>query len=220
MKILIACEESQRITIAMRQRGHECYSCDIIEPSGGHPEWHIQQDVIPLLNGPISFQTNDGQLHNIDKWDLIIAHPPCQFLTNTGNKYFNEEVYGEKAHQRKQNREDAINFFMKIANANCDKIAIENPVGCMSTRWRKPDQIIQPYMFGNPIRKRTCLWLKGLPKLKPTNQIEPEEQILSPNGKKIGTWYRETYNIAKKDRAKERSKTFPEVAKAIAEQWG
>ena len=215
MKILIACEESQRITIEMRARGHECYSCDIIAPSGGHPEWLIQQDVVPLLNGPVNFQTIDGRSHSVDRWDMIIAHPPCTLLTNTGNKYFNEEVYGEKARQRKIDREKAVEFFMKIANADCDKIAIENPVGCMSTRWRKPDQIIQPYMFGNPARKKTCWWLKGLPKLIPTNEIEPEEQVHG-----MGKWYYETSCLPHKDRAKERSKTFPEIAKAIAEQWG
>ena len=220
MKILIACEESQRITIEMRARGHECYSCDIIEPSGGHPEWHIQQDVIPLLNGNCYFNTLDGISHYIDKWDMIIAHPPCTYLCNAGNKYFNEEVYGDKARKRKKNREEAVEFFMKFANADCDKIAIENPVGCISTRWRKPDQIFYPYDFGNPARKRTCLWLKGLPKLKPSNQCAPENTRVYKNGHREGEWYYSTYCLPKKERAKERSKTFPEVAKAIAEQWG
>lgn len=220
MKILIACEESQRITIEMRNKGHECYSCDIIEPSGNHPEWHIQQDVIPLLNGKCNFKTLDGVSHYIDRWDMIIAHPECTYLCCTGNRWFNEEKYGEKAVQRKKLREEAIDFFMKIVNADCDKIAIENPVGIMSTQYRKPDQIIQPYMFGNPARKRTCFWLKGLPLLKPQNAVEPEKAHTYSSGAQTGEWYAETFNLPKKDRAKARSKTFPEVAKAIADQWG
>lgn len=220
MKILIACEESQRITIEMRAKGHECYSCDIIDQSGGHPEWHIQQDVIPLLNGNCNFKTNDNIEHYIDKWDMIIAHPPCTYLSSAGNAYFNEEKYGEKARERKIEREKAANFFMTIINANCDKIAVENPVGYMNSHYRKPDQIIQPYFFGNPIRKRTCLWLKGLPQLNSTNLVKPEEQQIYSNGKTQGNWYYQTYCLSKKKRAKERSKTFPEIAKAIAEQWG
>ena len=146
MKILVACEESQEVTIACRKLGHEAYSCDIIKCSGGHPEWHLQQDVIPLLN---------------EKWDMIIAFPPCTFLTVAGNRWFNEEKYGEKAIKRKVDREEAVKFFMLFAKANCEKIAIENPVGIMSSIWRKPDQIIQPYMFGDPYEKKTCLWKKG-----------------------------------------------------------
>lgn len=216
MKILIACEESQRICIAMRVKGHECYSCDILSCSGGHPEWHIKQDVSALLNGNCNFKTLDGIEHIINgQWDMIIAHPPCTFLTTTANKYYDETKYGEKARKRKLDREEAVKFFMNIANAQCDKIAIENPVGIMSTRWRKPDQIIQPYMFGNPASKRTCLWLKGLPKLIPQNECEPEKQI---NG--MGEWYYKTSCMTKSKRAYIRSKTFPEVAQAIADQWG
>lgn len=217
MNILIACEESQAITIEMRALGHRCFSCDIIECSGGHPEWHIQGDCIPLLNGNCTFVTADGVEHSIDgKWDLIIGHPPCTYLTVTGNRWFNIEKYGEKAIQRHKDREAAIEFFMKIANADCDKIAIENPVGVMSTSWRRPDQIIQPYHFGDPFEKKTCLWLKGLPPLQHTNVVEPPPRQQLKSGKSLPEWYS---NAPKAERARLRSKTFPGIAKAIAEQW-
>lgn len=205
MKVLIACEESQEVCKAFRALGHDAYSCDIIECSGGHPEWHLKQDVIPLLN---------------EKWDMIIAFPPCTYLTVTGNRWFNVERYGEKAIQRKKCREDAIRFFMAFVNADCDKIAIENPVGVMSTVYRKPNQIVHPYLFGDPERKATCLWLKGLPKLKPTNIVEPNI-IAYKNGKGTDSpWHMNTIGLPKEERAKLRSKTFPDIAKAMAEQWG
>lgn len=222
MNVLVACEESQEVCKAFRERGHRAFSCDIQECSGGHPEWHIQGDCLPLLNGNCEFWTRDKDgrgvgWHSINgKWDLIIAHPPCTYLTVTGNRWFNEERYGEKAAQRKQYREFAIAFFMEIANANCDQIAIENPIGVMSTIYRKPDQIIQPYQFGDPVRKATCLWLKGLPKLEPTEIIEPDVYYyIAANGKvKSDSKYRSWKP------AKERAKTFRGIAKAMAEQWG
>ena len=205
MKVLVACEESQEVCKEFRKLGHEAYSCDIQDCSGGHPEWHIKQDVIPLLN---------------EKWDMIIAFPPCTFLTVTGNRWFNVERYGEKAFQRQKDREEAIKFFMAFANADCDKIAIENPIGVISTYYRKPNQIIHPYLFGDPERKATCLWLKGLPELKPTNIVEPN--IISyKNGKGTDSpWHMNTMCFPKEERAKLRSKTFPGIAKAMAEQWG
>lgn len=204
MKILVACEESQAVTKELRKLGHEAYSCDIEHCSGGHPEWHLQQDVIPLLK---------------EKWDMIIAFPPCTYLTNTGNSWFNIEKYGDKAIERYKLREEAINFFMAFANADCEKIAIENPIGCMSTRYRKPNQIIHPYMFGDAERKGTCLWLKGLPKLVPTNIVEPRI-IKYKNGKGTDSpWHMETMKLPPKERAKSRSKTFLGIAKAMAEQW-
>jgi hypothetical protein len=219
MKILVACEESQAVTIELRKLGHEAYSCDIIEPSGGHPEWHIQQDVLPLLDGKCEFKTVDGTLHNIsDRWDMIIAFPPCTYLTVTGNRWFNIEKYGEKAIQRYKNRDLAIEFFMKFVNADCSKIAIENPIGVMSTHYRKPDQIIHPYMFGDAERKSTCLWLKGLPKLVPTNIVVPEIYTYK-NGRTDGMWHMKTMKLPPKERAMMRSKTFPGIAKAMAEQW-
>lgn len=216
MKILVACEESQAVTIELRTLGHEAYSCDILDPSGGHPEWHVQQDVIPLLSPPIIFSTLDGQEHDIDKWDMIIAFPPCTYLTVTGNRWFNVEKYGEKALERIRLREEAKEFFMAFANAPCDKIAIENPVGVMNTGYRKPNQIIQPYQFGDPFEKRTCLWLKGLPNLVPTDVVEPPARQQLKSGKSMPEWYS---NAPKKDRARIRSKTFPGIAKAMAEQW-
>ena len=221
MKILAACEESQAVCKAFREKGHEAYSCDIIDCSGGHPEWHIMQDVIPLLNGNCEFETVDGTKHKIEgKWDLIIAHPPCTFLTVTGNRWFNVELYGEKAIQRKKDREEAISFFMKIANADCDKIVIENPIGIMSTTWRKPDQIIQPYMFGDSAEKKTCLWLKAVEPLKATNEVEPPERVKFDSGKTMPKWYADLWHLPRGERSRLRSKTFPGFAKAMADQWG
>lgn len=223
MKILIACEESQRITIEMRKMGNECYSCDIDAPSGGHPEWHINQDVLPLLDGDCEFITMDGMSHKIEgEWDLIIAHPPCTYLTVSGNRWFNVDKYGDKARERIRPREDAYDFFMKFVNAKCARIAIENPIGYMNTHYRKPDQIIQPYQFGDPERKTTCLWLKNLPKLVPTNIVNPNITDSTTGHSGYSSWHMDMQYIgkSKKERSKMRSKTFPGIAKAIAEQWG
>lgn len=221
LKLLVCCEESQRVCSAFRQRGWEAYSCDIMPESGGHPEWHIQQDVLPLINGNCEFVTADGEKHKIiGKWDMIIAHPPCTYLTVTGNRWFNVEQYGDKAIQREKDRKNAIKFFMRFVNADCGNIAIENPIGVMSTTYRKPNQIIHPYMFGDPERKGTCLWLKGLPELKPTNIVEPQV-IVYKNGKGTDSpWHMNTLGLPKAERAKLRSKTFPGIAQAMAEQWG
>ena len=226
MKVLAACEESQRECIAFRDKGHEAYSCDILPCSGGHPEWHIKQDVLPLLNGRCEFTTCDGELHTISgKWDLIIAHPPCTYLTVTGNRWFDVVKYGYNAQSRWNDRCIAICFFLKIAYADCEKIAIENPIGCMSTYYRKPDQIIHPYMFGDPERKATCLWLKGLENLKRTTELKkPEPKYICQGekckGKKIG-WCEGIRGTTggQEGRAKARSKTFPGIAKAMARQW-
>lgn len=221
MKILVACEESQAVTKEFRRLGHEAYSCDIIDQSGGHPEWHIMQDVLPLLNGTCSFETTDGVQHSISgRWDMIIGFPPCTFLTVTGNRWFNVEKYGEKAIERQKNREEAIKFFMSFANADCDKIAIENPVGIMSSTWRKPNQIINPWQFGDAFEKKTCLWLKGLSELTPTNIVEIQPRKKFDSGKSMPSWYAEAWHLPKEERAKLRSKTFPGIAKAMAEQWG
>lgn len=221
MKVLVACEESQVVCKAFREKGAESYSCDIIECSGGHPEWHIMQDVIPLLNGNCRFTTMDGTEHRIDgKWDLLIAHPPCTYLTVTGNRWFNVDRYGEKAIQRHKDRQDAIKFFMEFANADCQKIAIENPIGVMSSEWRKPNQIINPWQFGDPYEKKTCLWLKGLPELAPTNIVEIPPRKKFASGKSMPSWYAEAWSLAKEERAKLRSKTFPGIAKAMSEEWG
>lgn len=220
LKILIACEESQVICAELRSLGYEAYSCDILSCSGGHNEWHIQEDVIPLLSGCCTFKTADGVEHSISRpWDLIIAHPPCTYLSTVGNRWLNVEKYGDKARQRLADREAAVEFFMKIAEAPCEHICIENPVGIMSTRWHKPDQIIQPYQFGDPFEKRTCLWLKGLEPLQHTNVVEPEPRIKYASGKTMPAWYDKAWHLPKEERSRVRSKTFPGIGKAIAEQF-
>lgn len=219
MKILIACEESQRVCIEFRKKGHWAFSCDIEPCSGGCPQWHIQDDVLPLLNGNCDFRTCDGNLyHLVGRWDMIIAFPPCTYLTTTGNRWFNVEKYGVKALDRMDKRKAAIQFFMQFVDADCEKIAIENPVGTMSTAYRKPDQIIQPYEFGEPERKTTCLWLKGLPKLKPTKIVEPKI-IKCASGAIECNWHMETLSLNSNERSKLRSKTFIGIAKAMADQW-
>lgn len=222
MNILVACEESQAVTIELRKLGHNAFSCDLMDCSGGYPEWHIKGDVLPLLNGRVVFSTVDGTRRSCvmwSKWDMIIAFPPCTYLTVTGNRWFNIEKYGDKAIQRYKDREGGIELFMRFANADCAKIAIENPIGVMSTRYRKPDQIIHPYMFGDPERKSTCLWLKGLPKLNPTNIVVPHI-IKYKNGKGTDSaWHMNTLGLPQAQRAKLRSKTFPGIARAMAEQW-
>lgn len=205
MKILIACEESQAVCKAFRAKGHEAYSCDILPCSGGHPEWHIQGDVLEQLS---------------KDWDMIIAHPPCTYLTTTGNRWFNVERYGGKALQRIKDREEAKEFFMKFANAKCEKICIENPLGFMSTYYKKPEQIIQPYMFGEPFEKKTCLWIKGLPLLKSTNIVSPPKRTQFNSGKSMPSWYAEAWHLPKEQRSILRSKTFQGIADAMAEQWG
>jgi len=205
MKVLVACEESQAVTKEFRALGHEAYSCDILDCSGGHPEWHLKKDLYKIIK---------------DKWDLIIAFPPCTYLTVTGNAWFNIEKYGDKAIQRHKDRDDAVKFFMDIANANCDKICIENPIGVMSTKWRKPDQILQPYHFGDAFEKKTCLWLKGLPKLEHTKVVKPPERTKFKSGKTMATWYLKAFSLSPKERSIARSKTFPGIAKAMADQWG
>ena len=221
MNVLVACEESQAVTIAFRKRGHIAFSCDIQECSGGFPEWHIKGDVLPLLNGNCVFMTQDTHTHTIaGQWDLIIAHPPCTYLTVTGNRWFNEDIYGEYAKKRKEARAEAARFFMKFVNAKCDRIAIENPVGYMGTYYRSADQVIQPYYFGDPYEKLTCLWLKNLPLLKPTDIVEPKERQRFRSGKSLPAWYAEAWKLPKEERAKIRSKTFPGIAEAMAAQWG
>ena len=204
MRILVACEESQVLTKSFRDIGHDAFSCDVLATSGDNPEWHLQGDVSPILN---------------DGWDMIVAFPPCTYLSVTGNAWFNVEKWGEKAVQRHIARDRAVDFFMSIANADSPMIAIENPVGVMSTRWRKPDQIIFPYQFGNPVSKRTCLWLKGLPELVPTDIVDEEPRRVYANGKSMGEWYAKSWDLPRSQRAAYRSKTFPGIAKAMAEQW-
>ena len=198
MKILLACEESQSVTKQLRALGHKAYSCDILPESGGHPEWHIQKDVVEVLE---------------DDWDMIIAFPPCTHLASSGAAWFE----AKRADGRQQ---AAINFFMLFVNHPCKRIAIENPVGIMSTQFRKPDQIIQPWQFGDPYSKRTCLWLKGLPELRHTDIVDPGEMITYKSGRTMPKWYAEAWKLSPSERSKTRSKTFPGIAQAMARQWG
>ena len=212
MKVLVACEESQRVCIEFRKLGHEAYSCDILPCSGGHPEWHIQDNVLKHLDG----------------WDMIIAFPPCTHLAVSGAMHF----------EKKRNdgrQKEAIEFFSLFLLLDCPRVAVENPVNIISgsyvKKWfpdlaeiyglpRKPTQVIQPYYFGDPFEKKTCLWLKGLPELKATNIVEVPERVVFESGKSMPKWYADLWKLPPKERSEMRSKTFPGVAKAMAEQWG
>ena len=237
LNVLIACEESQRVCKAFHEKGHNAFSCDIIECSGGHPEWHIMQDVIPLLNGNCDFETTDGKQHYIDgKWGMIIAFPPCTHLAVSGAAWF------EKKRTDGRQRE-AIDFFGKILQADCEMMAVENPVNIIGgdyiKQWyldlqekycfNKCTQIIQPYEYGHNAKKATCLWLKNIPKLIPTNIVDAGEFYISPKGRKFSVG--SSSDMARDENgkilswndprtAKIRSKTFPGIAKAMAEQWG
>lgn len=231
MKVLIACEESQVVCTQFRERGHAAYSCDIIECSGGHPEWHIKGDVLEVLNPVndmdrelgIEFNTCDGMHHFIPgRWDIIVGHPPCTYLSNAGaSNPYQKWATDQYRHEWFNNRQSAFRFFLTIANAECDRIAIENPPGYINTHFRKPDQIIHPYEYGHSVNKPTCLWLKGLPLLKPTNIVDRGEIVTwgKKSPKKVSRWYKE-YSRSGSETSKIRSKTFPGIARAMAEQWG
>lgn len=227
MNVLIACEESQRVCISMRYHGYKAYSCDIQNCSGGYPECHIKDDVLKILNGGF-FRTCDNENHYVDHWDLIIAHPPCIYLTNCANRSHSLRCTPlDKINERTSKRIEAMEFFMKFVNADCDHIAIENPVGVMNTCYRKADQIIEPYQFAesiedieNYVTKTTCLWLKGLPELKTNDLPKPDNGKLygyHPTGK-ARTW--EEVVCRAGGASKVRSKTFTGIAKAMADQWG
>ncbi len=216
MNILVACEESQRVCIAFREKGHNTFSCDLQPCSGGHPEWHIQSDVLPLLNGNCTFTTCDTIVHHISgTWDLLIAHPPCTYLSKvSANRLFNKD-HSIKDYSRLQNGKEAAEFFMHFYNANCSKICIENPVPMKI--WGLPDytMIIQPYEFGHFESKATCLWLKGLPYLMPTTYPPARADVIPMSG--VNGWGNKSGD---KRRSVLRSKTFEGIAKAMAQQWG
>jgi len=202
-RVLLACEESQAVTKEMRKIGIDAWSCDIEACSGGKPEWHINQDVRNVIN---------------DEWDMIIAFPPCTYLTVTGNKWMKPE-YHDRFPERHRQREDAVDFFMMFAKHSCKRVVIENPIGIMSSRWRKPDQIVQPYWFGHKERKSTCLWIKGVDPLVPTEMVDPEI-VTFRSGSSMSRYHYETVKLPAKERSKLRSKTFSGLAAAMANQWG
>ena len=230
LKVLVACEESQRVCSAFRKLGHEAYSCDLINESGNHPEWHIKGDCLSVINGNCDFVTRGGQAISIKgEWDLIVAHPPCTYLSHVATwSHSLKHTPLDKINNRTEQRIEAMKFFMAIVNAKCEHIAVENPVGVMNTCYRSPDQIIEPYMFAesvddvdNYVTKRTCLWLKGLPLLNGNDLPKPDNKKLfgvRANGR-ANCWMEKVKGDTK-TRAKIRSKTFTGIANAIAEQWG
>lgn len=202
MKILVACEESQAVTIELRKLGHEAYSCDVVECSGGHPEWHLQQDVIPLLDEP---------------WDMIIAFPPCTYLTNAGAMRL--RVKGVIQQERMEHAKEAKAFFMQILGARCERIAVENPRPGKIHGLPPYSQVVEPWMFGDPWKKRTCLWLKGLPPLMPTAVVQPEGLWVGATSSRKDAHVYSRYALKSNRNQKTRSKTFPGIARAMAEQW-
>lgn len=216
MKVLVACEESQTVCKAFRERGHEAYSSDIQEPSGGHPEWHIMGDALEALKGG-TITTMDGVNHDVGKWDLLIAHPPCTYLSNAGARHL------WKNHQLQADRVTlgirARDFFMAFYNADIPQICVENPVPSKVFTMPPYTQAIQPYQFGHPYTKKTCLWLKGLKPLKPTNVVEPIA-TWCPSGSYSGKHGDQHRGMFTTDRAKNRAKTFRGIAESMADQWG
>ena len=204
MKVLVACEFSGTVRDAFIRGGHDAMSCDLLPTDVPGP--HYRGDVMDVIGAG---------------WDLMIAFPPCTYLTLTGNKWFKPE-FADRFPQRHQQRKDAVDFFMQLVNLPISRIAIENPIGVMSSNYRTPDQIIQPWQFGYPTTKATCLWLKGLPLLQPTNIVSKGEVVISKSGNRMSKWYYETSKLTLKNgvRAKARSVTFKGIANAMAEQWG
>jgi hypothetical protein len=236
MRILVACEESQAVTKELRKLGHFAFSCDLLPCSGGHPEWHFKQDVFKVIKNPKKQKLQNGDLPNVDgewngKWDLMIAHPPCTYLAVSGAQWYYHPddkhlpVEKRRPHpkypNRAKDREEAIEFFIALANAPIEKIVIENPIGIISSRYRKPDQVVQPFMFGDEARKTTCLWLKNVPPLKPTKMVGEGARIYFKSGKSQPKWYSDAFVKSKshEERRTMRSKTFPGMAKAMAKQW-
>lgn len=227
MNVLVACEESQAVCKAFREKGHKAYSCDIQECSGGHPEWHIQGDVLKILNpsktfenemSGIEFFTMDGELHSfVGKWDLIIAHPPCTYMSKAGARWMFPKA-GQISQERLKLAMEAKEFFFQFINADCDRICVENPVPLKIVGLPIPTQKVQPYQFGHPFSKCTCLWLKGLPKLKPTKIVDDYKPYLPSNTGGFSRGQGGSRGVAHD--AKTASKTFEGIAKAMAEQWG
>ena len=217
MRVLIACEESQAICKAFRDEGHDAFSCDILPCSGGHPEWHLHGDVFDFVN---------------DGWDLMIAHPPCTYLAVSGAKWyyhpddkelpFTERRPHPRFPDRRKHQQEALDFVQKLMDVDIPRIAVENPISVISSNIRKPDQIIQPWMFGDEAMKSTCLWTKNLPKLEPTKIVGKGEMVTYGSGNRMQKWYVDALTNSKtpEERRTMRSKTFKGIAKAMAEQWG
>lgn len=231
MNVLIACEESQTVCKAFRARGINAYSCDILPSSGGHPEWHFNSDVFDIIDN------NGGRLENGEdyyiegEWDLMIAHPPCTYLAVSGARWY---YHPEDKHlptrkrrphprfpDRAKHRDEALDFFIRLLEAPIERIAVENPVGIISTNYRKPDQTVHPWMFGDEASKATCLWLKNLPELEPTKIVGKGERVVLSSGRSLPKWYSDSFHtsIPTEMRRTLRSKTFQGFADAIAEQW-
>ena len=231
LRVLVACEESQAVTKELRKLGHEAYSCDLLPCSGNHPEWHFNCDVFKVIKDLGGILQN-GKSVKVKKWELMIAHPPCTYLAVSGARWFyhpddkDKPAKDRRPHpkypHREKHREEALKFFIKLTKVPIEKIAIENPIGIVSSRYRKPDQIVQPYMFGDEATKTTCLWLYGgLPHLKPTKIVGKGERIEFSSGKSQPKWYSDAFVKAKtpEERRTLRSKTFPGLAKQMAKQW-
>lgn len=217
MKILVACEESQAVTKELRRLGHEAYSCDIIDQSGGHPEWHIMQNVLPLLNGDCEFMSMDGKHHSVSgKWDMIIAFPPCTKTSNAGARHLWKG--GKLNIQRYFEGLCGKALFMAIWAADCERVCIENPTPSKVFDFPEPSQAIQPFEYGHPFTKKTLLWHRGVEPLKPTNIVQPQ-RTWCPSGSYSGKHNDKHLGMFTTDRAKNRAKTFPGIAKAMAEQW-
>lgn len=219
MNVLIACEESQRTCSEFRRLGYNAFSCDLKSCSGGHPEYHIRGDCFSVLKENVSFVTEIGKTITLPGWDLLIAHPPCTYLSKAGNRWFNIERYGDSALDRLKERELAAKFFLEFTRVNIPFVAIENPVGYMTSRYRIPDQIVEPYYFGDPDSKMTCFWLKGLPRLFVEHCVDPD-YVVTSSGRKYPLWHYNSRNLNGEQRREFRSKTFPGLAAAMARQWG
>lgn len=218
MKILIACEESQRVCCAFRAKGHEAYSCDVVDCSGGHPEWHIRQDVIPLINGNCEFTTQDGTHHvRNGRWDMIIAHPPCTYMSKAGARWMYPTA-GCIDNDRLQKALKAKEFFMMFLNADCEKIVVENPLPLKVVDLPKSSQAVQPYEYGEPYSKKTLLWIKGLPLLHPTDILTEYRPWLPSNTGGAKRGQKHTKGVVNTTKAF--ATTFKGIAKAMAEQWG
>lgn len=221
MKVLIACEESQTVCKAFRALGHESYSCDVQEPSGGRPEWHILGDALEAVKGG-EIVTMDGQRHDISKWELLIAHPPCTYLSSCSAVCLFNADHTVKDLARERKGWEAKEFFLALLRCGVERIAVENPAPLRHFGLPRYDQIIEPYMFGDPWRKRTCLWLRGLPPLRPTNTVEPMGLWVGSTSRRreASRKVQSKYLLKSNRDSKIRAKTFQGIAAAMAAQWG